>query len=196
MAKKGFGCERPECASSTGIDWSATFGTGKLDPNGFWEFPCAECANAWRLWQKWGKKAPTQAGIDALIERIRPPGADIREKADDGDNLCKAIMLTYQMLRNKPDSATFGILEGLMDNYGKEQVTADYNVKLTYFKSGGKYYSGGEYQTKKKDLGDIWDEVRHMRSIRHLPGLAEGCSEFVVLIEVPDHPHNHPRLIV
>ncbi len=137
-----------------------------------------------------------QAEMDALVERIKPHGADICKKADDGNNLCKNIMSTYQMLRDRPEAGAFSILECMMDDYEKEQVTTGYNVKLTYFKSGGKYYSSGEYQTKKKDLDDIWDEVRHMRSIRHLPGLAEGCSEFIVLIEVPDHPHKHPHLII
>ncbi len=45
--KKGFGCERPECCTSTGIDESTTFGTGELDQYGFWEFPCKKCEEAW-----------------------------------------------------------------------------------------------------------------------------------------------------
>ncbi len=48
MAKKGFGCEREECCSSTSIAGSATFGTGKLDSNGYWEHPCEICEQAWR----------------------------------------------------------------------------------------------------------------------------------------------------
>lgn len=47
MAKKGFGCEREECCASTGIDGSATFGTGGLDCNGYWEYPCEICEQAW-----------------------------------------------------------------------------------------------------------------------------------------------------
>ena len=47
MCKPGFGCERPECASSTGICGSTTFGTGELDPYGYWRFPCEECEKAW-----------------------------------------------------------------------------------------------------------------------------------------------------
>jgi len=38
---------RPEghdCHVSTGIHVCLTFGTGELDDNGFWEFPCYECA--------------------------------------------------------------------------------------------------------------------------------------------------------
>ena len=46
MAKKGFGCERPECHASS-FEGMATFGTGKLDEYGFWEYPCPICKKAW-----------------------------------------------------------------------------------------------------------------------------------------------------
>lgn len=36
-------CDDPECLVSTGIHEGTTFGKGKLDFNGFWEFPCAIC---------------------------------------------------------------------------------------------------------------------------------------------------------
>ena len=32
------------CSVSTGIHDGLTFGKGDLDPHGFWEFPCFECA--------------------------------------------------------------------------------------------------------------------------------------------------------
>lgn len=32
------------CGVSTGIHECLTFGSGKLDKNGFWEIPCYECA--------------------------------------------------------------------------------------------------------------------------------------------------------
>ena len=44
MAKPEFGCGRPECCASTGIDGSPTFGTGELDDFGYWEYPCSKCA--------------------------------------------------------------------------------------------------------------------------------------------------------
>ena len=52
MAKKGFGCEREECCASTGICGSATFGTGKLSDNGYWEYPCEICKQAWDAMKK------------------------------------------------------------------------------------------------------------------------------------------------
>ena len=45
MGVKG-GCENKKCGVSTGICESATFGSGELDDNGYWENPCEECARA------------------------------------------------------------------------------------------------------------------------------------------------------
>jgi hypothetical protein len=36
-----------DCGCSTGIHEGITFGRGRLDFNGFWEFPCRPCAVAW-----------------------------------------------------------------------------------------------------------------------------------------------------
>lgn len=58
MARKGFGCERPECASCTDINGEASFGTGGLTRDGFWEFPCEECRNALKLQEKWQQDKP------------------------------------------------------------------------------------------------------------------------------------------
>jgi len=81
-------------------------------------------------------------------------------------------------------------------------------VKLTYFKPSGKYYSGAEYETqlpaedlqhppgtRAPALFKIWEEVAQLRSERRLPGLINGHSWFGVLIDVPDHPHRHPHLL-
>lgn len=40
------GCDNPACCCSTGICGAPTFGSGGLDANGYWEFPCDECARA------------------------------------------------------------------------------------------------------------------------------------------------------
>lgn len=34
------------CGVSSGICGRMTFGSGELDPNGYWEFPCKPCARA------------------------------------------------------------------------------------------------------------------------------------------------------
>lgn len=36
-------CGNDKCSSSSGICGSMTFGSGKLDPNGYWENPCEIC---------------------------------------------------------------------------------------------------------------------------------------------------------
>lgn len=59
----------------------------------------------------------SQAEMDALVERIKPHGADIRKKADEGDAFCKNIMATYKMLRDRPEPGAFSILECMMDEY-------------------------------------------------------------------------------
>ena len=40
-------CGNPRCGASTGIHEGLTFGSGKLDENGYWEHPCDPCARAW-----------------------------------------------------------------------------------------------------------------------------------------------------
>lgn len=37
-------CGNPKCRTSTGIHEGLTFGWGRLDGHGYWEFPCAVCA--------------------------------------------------------------------------------------------------------------------------------------------------------
>lgn len=68
-------------------------------------------------------------------------------------------------------------------------------VNLTYFKDIGKYYSEGAYISKCVTLQDIWDEVREKRKTNTLPGI-NSERRFITLVQVPDHPYAHPRLIV
>ncbi len=68
-------------------------------------------------------------------------------------------------------------------------------VQLTYFKDTGKYYAEGEYETEKKSLYEIWDEVREMFKQGNCPGLV-GPSGFHVLVNVAGHEHEHPRLML
>lgn len=37
-------CKNPKCKCSTGIHEGLTFGSGRLDQHGYWEFPCRICA--------------------------------------------------------------------------------------------------------------------------------------------------------
>ncbi len=69
-------------------------------------------------------------------------------------------------------------------------------VELDYFKSNGTYYTSGSYDTKLEDLAEIWLEVGEMFNHRTLPGLCRMHDYFIVLIDVPYHSYNHPRLII
>jgi hypothetical protein len=76
-------------------------------------------------------------------------------------------------------------------------------VKLTIFKPTGKYYTEGKYETEKPHLFQIWDEVAQKVRDRKIPGLVDGScwsdkpgeENWMVSVDVPDHPHNHPRII-
>ncbi len=70
-------------------------------------------------------------------------------------------------------------------------------AELRYFKSSGKWYSDGYFEVDgKRDMIDIWNDVREMVATGRLPGLIHGHSEFYVLLTVPGHPHDHPRLFI
>ncbi len=73
-------------------------------------------------------------------------------------------------------------------------------VKLMYFKPNGKYYSSGEYITKKKMMHEVYEEVEDLWRRLRLPDLVDGAKydhrKFSVLVEVPGHPYNVPHLFV
>lgn len=69
-------------------------------------------------------------------------------------------------------------------------------VNLVYFKQSGKYYSEGSYETNRKELYEIWYDVSLLMQDKELPGLTQGHSNFIVSVDVPEHPNNHPHLIL
>lgn len=71
-------------------------------------------------------------------------------------------------------------------------------VKLTYFKKTGKYYDDATFEIPAHiGLLAIWEMVEEMRADGKLPGLIEGCGkEFMILIDVPGHHQQHPRILV
>jgi hypothetical protein len=68
-------------------------------------------------------------------------------------------------------------------------------VVLTYFKNNGTYYTTAQYDTKQQLVSDVFDEVRDFKRRGVLPGLVKGAS-FITHVEVPQHPHNFPALIL
>lgn len=78
----------------------------------------------------------------------------------------------------------------------KRNIMEKITVNLTYFKDTGKYYSSGSFKTTHKPLYMIFEEVINMMKLGKRPGLIDGNSGFHVLIEVPEHENNHPRLLI
>lgn len=58
-------------------------------------------------------------------------------------------------------------------------------VELTYFKKTGKYYTNTDYMTDETELDDIYYEVSRKIKNNKLPGLVNGASNFIVLVNVP-----------
>jgi hypothetical protein len=71
-----------------------------------------------------------------------------------------------------------------------------WKVNLTYYKPSGKYYSEDNFETLPKSLYEIWQDVQWMIDQNLLPGLSSGVrAGFIVQVDVPDCPHNHPHLM-
>jgi hypothetical protein len=71
-------------------------------------------------------------------------------------------------------------------------------VKLTYFKNTGKYYAIGDFTVPANPapaLHVIWRKVQRLADKGELPGLLKGANEFLILVDVPNHPHNHLHIM-
>ena len=71
-----------------------------------------------------------------------------------------------------------------------------YLVKLQYFKPGGKFYISAEFISNQIALHNIFYDIEQMAKKRILPGLRENHPRYIVSVDVPDHPHNMPKLII
>lgn len=116
--------------------------------------------------------------------------------------LARAIeSLTEQQLSNPeegtkdsdPQPAVTGVAGGTINTYPRR-----YHVNMTYFKKSGKFYDEAWISVPSDmQLHQIWELVRRMRSEGRLEGLVEGAGrEFMILVNVPGHPHEHPHIIV
>lgn len=71
-------CGNPGCSASTGICERTTYGSGKLDANGYWEFPCPICA----------RYAEGRDGLEPgtywpPVQGVTAPAWDARKVADE-----------------------------------------------------------------------------------------------------------------
>lgn len=73
-------------------------------------------------------------------------------------------------------------------------------VKITCFRTGGKYYSEATIHVPTgTSIHDIWDHVTHLLGTGQTPGpiaKTDGTPhEYIVLVNCPGHRDDHPRLI-
>lgn len=69
-------------------------------------------------------------------------------------------------------------------------------AKLTYFKPSGKFYSEGVLHTRHTESNQIMCEVECAFNMRRLPGLMQGHSQFITLVEIPCAEDFVPRLLM
>lgn len=73
-------------------------------------------------------------------------------------------------------------------------MSEKYKIQITYFKSSGKFYTNDEYETEKKTMFEVCDEVRQMNRDGKLPGLVGGW-QYDILVDSKDHPLAVPCLL-
>lgn len=79
-----------------------------------------------------------------------------------------------------------------------------WKVELAYFRQPwGKFCDTASYFSEKVSLFEIWAEVESLRDSGRLPELIEPNgptdnwhADFYIIINVPGHPHEHPKLLV
>jgi hypothetical protein len=117
----GKACGNPKCSVSTGIHDGLTFGSGDLDPNGFWEFPCAPCARlAEQLYPEdgecWPFKPQEKPTREQMLLAMHHMLEDTREELGKALVLLKSLVDTVRDLEmDRPDPRfehNLNILEG------------------------------------------------------------------------------------
>lgn len=71
-------------------------------------------------------------------------------------------------------------------------------IKLIYFMHTGKFYTGPvswELPTDDLAMYEIFKLVRKYQRRNNLPGVSNP-DQFYILIDAPEHKHNHPALIL
>lgn len=58
-------------------------------------------------------------------------------------------------------------------------------VKLTYFKESGKFYSSVTYKSSLEYPFEVKNEVKGFKSAGKLPGLRDGAVDFIILVDFP-----------
>jgi hypothetical protein len=110
----GKACGNPECGVSTGIHGALTFGSGELDPNGFWEHPCAKCAREnERLYPEdgscWPHAGPTRREMILASHHLLE---DAKEEMNKALGLLKNLLDTLRDLHDLRFDHNRHLIEG------------------------------------------------------------------------------------
>lgn len=94
------------CSFSTGIDGSITAGRGQLDDNGYWEFPCEDCAR--RANYNLNERRMRDAELSQLRAQLATARADLataeQEKARLEDTIGTYVTAYKEMTRQRDQS--------------------------------------------------------------------------------------------
>jgi hypothetical protein len=94
----GKACGNPDCNISTGLHEGLTFGSGDLDHNGYWEYPCEKCARAWE------KHRPHDAPCWPFgINRAKALQSEMRMLASAKNHIAKVLMLLKDLTEAMTD---------------------------------------------------------------------------------------------
>lgn len=140
--------------------------------------------------------------INGIAVRLRNAATyvqnDLKRLLDEG-----SITVTEVIEGSKAQQRMLGEVHAALSEisvecaqYHKEVAQVGFLVKLTYFKTSGKFYASETCFIDQESLIDIWDDIRNRRDHGNLPGLVPGAGpEFDILVEVPGHPQAHPKII-
>jgi hypothetical protein len=123
-------------------------------------------------------------------------GEDYEVWLDNGDGTTNPAKQAWML--NKSEDGCDLLLTSETTNTSSVDTERDVlTVELTYFARGGQFYGRGEITFSHQIMiTSVWDWVIKMRDQGNLPGIAEGAGTGLnILVNVPGHPHEHPRLI-
>lgn len=70
-----------------------------------------------------------------------------------------------------------------------------YEIKVTWFRPSGKYYTDGSFFTKREDMLGVFYEFQDMLAEGIRPGLVDSKkNEFFAVLDCSAHPHGFPMM--
>ncbi len=130
------GCGRRRCSASTGLSGSATFGAGVLDENGYWEFPCLECEEAWKkhVREERVRRKEISSGIWENYTRREEEMAAVRRKQEEKGMTIKEVYDKFDKLQSLTTAQ--GMIEGIYESNSSPNSVPGF-VRVEVYQDGG-----------------------------------------------------------